>query len=485
MKKALAFALAGAMSVSLLAGCGGTASSSTAADSTPAGDSTATADNSAEPAADNAFVTSDYDFEAAAEDLVDGVNEALSSAAEVTAGSGTAASALGSTVNTTDPITLTMSWWGGETRHTAYQDAIKAFMDKYPNIKVETNYAAWSGWEDKQSTALYSGTADDVMQVNWNWLSQYSGDGSKFVDLNQYSDIIDLTQFPESALTACTVAGELQAIPISMTGRIFYWNMKTFEAAGITEVPKTLDDLYAAGAAFQEKLGDDYYPLVLGEYDRMILMTFYLESVYGKDWVVDGALQYSTEEVAEGLKFITSLEDQHVIPTIPTMNAAGIDANNSTDKSEKWINGFYAGIFEWDSGATKYQGALPEGDQSYFTVGEEIKFGDAANGGFAKVSMGLAITETCEHPAEAAALINFLLNEEGATIMGSECGIVTSAAGQTLAAEKLNPLVKEANDKVLAFVSCQLDPTYESTDLKANPGGTYADVFGGLSYAEY
>mgnify|MGYP007042472967 FL=1 len=39
----------------------------------------------------------------------------------------------------------------------------------------------------------------------------------------------------------------------------------------------------AAGKTFQEKLGDDYYPAP-GRYDRMILMVFYLESKYGKDW---------------------------------------------------------------------------------------------------------------------------------------------------------------------------------------------------------
>ena len=42
-------------------------------------------------------------------------------------------------------------------------------------------------------------------------------------------------------------------------------------------------------------------------------------------------------------------------------------------------------------------------DNSGFTVGEEIKFGDKANGGFSKVSMGMAITKSCQHPVEAAA----------------------------------------------------------------------------------
>ena len=161
------------------------------------------------------------------------------------------------------------------------------------------------------------------MQVNWNWLYQYSPTGEKFVDLREYSDVIDLSQWSDTAKNACTVADSLQAVPISMTGRIFYWNMNTFKQAGIEQVPASYDDLIAAGKAFQEKLGDDYYPLAIGQYDRMILMTFYLESKYGKAWVENNECQYSEEEVVDGLNFIDSLEDNHVIPTRPTMIAAG------------------------------------------------------------------------------------------------------------------------------------------------------------------
>lgn len=102
-----------------------------------------------------------------------------------------------------------------------------------------------------------------------------------------------------------------------MTGRIFYWNKATFDKAGIS-VPKSLAELKAAGETFKTKLGEEYYPLVLGEYDRMILMVYYLESVYGKAWVENEKLQYSAEEIQEGLKFIQSLEDAHVTPSIKT-----------------------------------------------------------------------------------------------------------------------------------------------------------------------
>ena len=382
-----------------------------------------------------------------------------------------------------DPVTLTMSWWGGESRHNAYQEALKAFSAEHTTITVNPTFAAWSGWEDTMSTKFAGGVAEDVCQINWNWLYNYSGNGQTFLDLNSVTDYLDMSQWDDAKLGACNVANAQQCVPISMTGRIFYWNMTTFNKAGITEVPSTEDDLFAAGKAFQEKLGDDYYPLHLGAYDRMILMVFYLESKYGKDWAdpTTSTLNYTADEIAEGIDFIKSLVDGHVIMPLPTYY--GANGDGATHQSNEWITGKIAGIFEWDSAASKYQDALDEENKPGFTVGEEIKFGDY-NGDFSKVSMGMAITKTCKNPAEAATLIEYLWNGDGAAIMGSECGVPASKAGLATAqaAGKINELVAEANGKVMSFVSCQLDPLFESSDLKATGTGIYQEVFDTVDY---
>ena len=52
-----------------------------------------------------------------------------------------------------DPVTLTMSWWGGESRHNAYQEALKAFSAEHTTITVNPTFAAWSGWEDTMSVS--------------------------------------------------------------------------------------------------------------------------------------------------------------------------------------------------------------------------------------------------------------------------------------------------------------------------------------------
>lgn len=358
-----------------------------------------------------------------------------------------------------EPVTLTMSWWGDDARTESYQQAIQAFEAKLQYITVEIAYGTTT---DENQTA-------DVMQVDWTWLGQ---NADQFVDLNEYSDVIDLEQFSQSALDACTVDGTLLAVPMSVTGRIFYWNTRTFEQAGI-DAPKTYEELLAAGNTFREVLGEVYYPLALDEAARMNLMVSYLESTTGKAWVADGQLQYSADEIQTGLEFLQTLEENHVMPTLAAQQADGV----TLDQTPMWQNGQYAGTFAWDADAETYRSALK--DASGFLVGDEIAFGEQAKGGFSKVYLALAINSSCQHPKEAAILVNFLLNEDmGASIMGTACGLPDSTTGRAAAtaAGLVNPLVVEANNRMMAFVDFPLDPTFDSPTLAAVPDGLYAAI---------
>ncbi|WP_077613259.1 ABC transporter substrate-binding protein [Clostridium sp. Marseille-P2415] len=380
-----------------------------------------------------------------------------------------------------EPVTLRLSWWGGDSRHEATEKAVKAFMKKYPDITVDTEYGAWTGWEEKQSLSILSGECADVIQIGSNWVTDYSKGGESYLDLYQYSDVIDLSQFPEDKLKLNEVNGKLMAIPISLTGRLFYWNKTTFEEVGC-EIPTDEASLLAAGAAFKA-FNEDCYPLALGEYDRAIFMVYYLESKYGKDWIVDGKLNYTEDEIKEGMEFMTRLEEAHAIPSIATING---DMADSLDKNSKWIDGKYAGIMEWDSGVSKVKAAL-EGSVNKpgqeFVIGDFLKFGDY-QGGSTKVSMDFAIKASTQHPKEAAMLMNFLLNDpEGVEICSTERGIPCSAFAIKHLNEKGigDEMTKEANAKVLDYCKFIQDPQFDNSELKANPDGLYYKVFGKLS----
>ncbi len=99
--------------------------------------------------------------------------------AETTTAAAAETTTAGATTST-EPVELKFSWWGGDTRHAATEEAIKAFQAKYPNITVTPEYGAWNGWEEKQSLNILGGNAADVMQINWNWIESYSQGGKVF-----------------------------------------------------------------------------------------------------------------------------------------------------------------------------------------------------------------------------------------------------------------------------------------------------------------
>lgn len=376
-----------------------------------------------------------------------------------------------------EPVTLRFSWWGGENRHNATMAAVEAFEKEYPWITVECEYSSWDGWTDKVATQLAGGTAPDLMQINWNWLYQFSADGSKFVDLNEYKEIISLENWSESNLAAMTVGGKLQGVPVSITGKIPMYNKTTFDKAGVP-VPTSFEELRAAGKAFKEKLGDDYYPLAEEGYERMIWMVMYLQEKYGKEWIKDLQVNYTVEEVTDGMNWINSLEEDHVFPEISTI--AGDGAENFLS-NKKWMDGHYAGLTEYDSNVQEIADSLDEGQE--LVLGEFPTDLGPNGAGMSKVSQGFAITETSEHKEEAALLLEYITsNETGVKLMGAERGTVCNTAAKKILEDEgiLGGMTLEGNQKVLDFCQYTFDPNFENSALKERTG-VYYEVFDNLS----
>ncbi len=397
---------------------------------------------------------------------------AAETAAETSAAAETkAAETAGGSVN------LRISWWGGDSRHEATLKALDEYMAANPNVKIDSEYGAWSGWTDKIATQLAGNSEPDLLQINWNWIYQFSGDGNGFYDMNQLKDSFDLTQYDEKLLSQMTIDGKLQGIPVATTGRVFYWNKQAWEKAGL-ELPKSFADLLAAGPVFKEKLGDDYYPLAAGEYDLTMLLTYYMQEKYGKAWVEDGKLNYTVEELADGFDFLKSLEANHVIPSQEKLKGDGAD---SLDKNPNFIDGKYAGLYEWDSAAKKMQGALSDGQE--LVIGEyPADYGTPST--IYKVSMGFAVSKNSKNPEEAAKLLDYLLNGDGVKTMALERGVVSSKAAQkTLEeADLLKGTTFEANKLATANFVFPLSPYYEDSALKDSAEGAYYEIMDNMSF---
>lgn len=319
---------------------------------------------------------------------------------------------------------LRMSWWGGNSRHEATNEAVKLFEKANPSIQVRTEYTGWGGHLERLTTQIAGNTEPDVMQTNWNWMPIFSKSGTGFMDLNNYKKELDLSQFDKSALSAGTVNGHLNGIPISMAARIFYFNKDVWEKAGLP-FPSSWDDLMAAGPVFKEKLGDKYYPLVLEARDILAMNRSFMVQKYGIPFINEKThkLQYSKAQMKEFFQMYADMVKNHVVPSskyIASFGAANLYENRP------WINGEWAGLYMWNSAINKYNDNLKP--PMKLELGNYPRLANAKDAGlFYKPAQMFSIGKNSKHPEDAAKLINFLLNDPaGFKAMGLARGVPLS-----------------------------------------------------------
>lgn len=329
-----------------------------------------------------------------------------------------------------DQVELRFAWWGGKARNQATLKALEAFEAKYPNIKVKAEYTGWDGFYSRLTTQINSNTEADVMQTNWNWLTLLSKTGDGFYDLNKLSQPIGLDQFSPSALASTTVNGKVNAIPVSANVMLFYYNAATWNKAGLA-LPKTWEDLLKAGPVFKEKLGDNYFPMILTEQDSLLLLNSYVYQGNQKPMINEKTrkLGWSHADLVEAFTFYRKMVDAHTIPDARAMASFG---KGVAYEMKPWINGEWGGIYNWNVMYTAESQNLK--NPSDLVMGDyPMREGAKDAGQFNKTALMFSVSKNTRHPQEAAMLINFLMSEkEGVVPVGLERGVPLSRAGEQI-----------------------------------------------------
>lgn len=332
----------------------------------------------------------------------------------------------GTSMNAMADIELRMSWWGGNDRHQATNEALKRFEAKNPGIKVKGEYTGWDGHLSRLTTQIAGNTEPDVMQTNWNWMPIFSKDGKGFYDMGTLSEQLGVANFPPEAIDMSTNAGVLNGIPVSMTSRVFYYNKESWEKAGLS-YPKNWDELMQAGPIFKEKLGDKYYPLVIEARDVFAMNRSYMIQKYNKDIIsTEGLLQFDEKEMTEFFQLYADQVKNHVFPSTKEFASYG---RSNLYEMRPWIEGEFGGVYMWDSAIAKYADNLKPPMQ--LELAPYPMMDKATDAGLlSRPSMLFSIGRNTKHPEEAAKLVNFLLNDpDGVQALGLSRSIPLSKLG--------------------------------------------------------
>lgn len=358
-------------------------------------------------------------------------------------------------------VTLRISWWGNDDRHKATNEAIKKFQEKYPDIKVKAEYSGWDGIVEKMATQIAGGTEADVMQINYDWYQTYSPDGTGFADLNDFKDIIDMSGYSEDTLSAANIDGKLNGIPHGENAYVFAVNSTKFEEFGVDPTSlKTWDDYKEAAKKFPE----GYYPMSFKSFNEPMI---YLTQKYGEAMLdEEGNMNYSVDQIAEGLEWYQSMVDAKVVPSPKTMIETVGTSHLSTVK--EYIEGKYDGVYDWTGGLASYASVLEENQMklsipSYPVISD----GDSA-GVIKKPTMLFSISKNSKHPKEAAKLLDFLLNDpEGVKAMGTARGLPVNTKAQEILEEAglVDDVSKQASEYTKNTEGVMESPYYEMSQV--------------------
>jgi oligogalacturonide transport system substrate-binding protein len=374
-----------------------------------------------------------------------------------------------------DKVEIRMSWWGGDSRHEATVAALKKFQEKYPHITVKAEYTGWSGHLEKLTTQIAGGTEADLMQVNWNWLSIFSKRGDGFADLNQFKDIVDLSQWDEALLAAGTMGNKLNGLPVSATGRVFFLNKTTYQKAGI-EVPKTWDALIASAATFQEKLGQEYYPFDATRQNAWLMTVLIATQKTGKSYIdpETNKVAWTKTELAEALAFYQNLVAKGVLKSL---KAGAAEGEVRLHEKKEWMEGKLAGSYEWDSAFFKYSKVIKQGE--LVPVQTLMTKNAVSEGMFRKPSMTFAISKNSKHQKEAAMLLNYLLNDpEGIKILGATRGIPANRKAEAMLVKEqlIAPELLAAHEIIVKGEAPRISPYFEHFKLQDLYEGTMEEM---------
>ncbi|WP_082468067.1 ABC transporter substrate-binding protein [Leifsonia sp. Leaf264] len=340
------------------------------------------------------------------------------------------------------PVTLRFTWWGNDARTAASQEVIAAFEKEYPNITIEPQFTDWAGYWDKLATETAANDAPDIIQMDEKYIATY-GDRGALLDLSTLGDAVDTSDFPDSALATGKVDDALYGVPVGLTSYSIMANPALLEKAGV-EVPDdkswTWDDLAEIGAKVSAAGGGAEWGVAPWGFEDGGLNNWARQ--HGDALYTDGEVSIKPETVSSWYQQLLDMVDDGTTPP-----ASNIIEKQSGGLAESFTATNTAAFGPWwNSQLTALSDASGSPLQSLRVPTTD---GKADGSAYYKPSMYWSISSRSEHPAEAAAFVNFLANsEDAADILLTERGV---PANEKIRAY-IEPKLSDTDKEVVAFL---------------------------------
>ena len=345
---------------------------------------------------------------------------------------------------TDEEVTLRFMWWGSDARHEATLAVIEQYEALHPNVTIEGEYGGFDGYFEKLTTQLAGGTAPDIIQYNADFITDLMAIGDVFVNLEDYSDYLDVSGFDQNFLDIYSYwDGKMISLPTGVNGSIFLTNTAVLEKSGYTvDDIKTWDDFIAAGKALHEADPDSYlwnidiYTLGTDVFGGMITQLIG-DDAYNAD---EKKLNFDRDDLLKVFTVFEELYENDVVE--PAADSAPYELEIATNP--KWINDQFAMCYGVTSNI--YEGYYDFQDTADVLPMPQFE-GAKESGVIYRPPQLMAIASNSEHPEVAADFLNYFYNnEEAIKTLKSVRSMQPTAKGQEICAENgdLDPVLVKA-----------------------------------------
>lgn len=297
-------------------------------------------------------------------------------------------------------IELRFGWWGNNDRAAATQKVIDAFEAKNPGITVKGTYTDFNSYFDRLATEVAGGRAPDVITLGGAYPREY-GDRGALLDLSKVA--LKTDEIGAAALGNGMFNGVQYGVPTGVNAISVVVNESVFDKAGV-ELPDqdtwTWDDFKRIARDLAAKLPDGSF--ALADPTRTDMLDAFSRQRGEALYTADGKVGISEQTLVEWWTMTLELRDAGATP--PASQTAELITQPAPEQSLMG-RGLAAMQFDWSNQLTALRKASGQPLKLIRLPGET-----PTPGMWLQASQIYSINAKSEHPAEAAKLVDFLVN---------------------------------------------------------------------------